>query len=194
MMKENKGYSAKVREFSQACNKNKLPTGPRLISIEDVDFIRQMVSDEMQELLEAESSADQADALVDAIYYICDMAARHGINLDPIFDIVHVANMQKVVLPVPAPPVMIANFVDVAKLMAAIWSSLRSISHRPGRRTFRKMNHLLESGSGYYFQPEVQGLSRLAASGSSHLLSESLHRRRLSAYWPHGQYQRSDQG
>ena len=38
-----------------------------------------------------------SDALVDAIYYICDFSARHGINLDPLFDIVHGANMQKVI-------------------------------------------------------------------------------------------------
>ena len=30
-------------------------------------------------------------------YYICDTAVRHGLNLDPLFKIVHRANMQKVV-------------------------------------------------------------------------------------------------
>lgn len=56
-----------------------------------------MVNDEMDELEQAGTVPDQADALVDAIYYICDFAATHGINLDPIFEIVHGANMQKVV-------------------------------------------------------------------------------------------------
>jgi len=56
-----------------------------------------MVDDEMDELEEAESITEQADALVDAIYYICDCAVRHGMNLDPLFDIVHSANMMKVV-------------------------------------------------------------------------------------------------
>ena len=49
------------------------------------------------ELDEAETVVDQADALVDAIYYICDTAVRHGMNLDNLFDIVHGANMAKVI-------------------------------------------------------------------------------------------------
>ena len=57
----------------------------------------QRVSDLLDELEESESITEQADALVDAIYYICDTAARHGMNLDPLFDIVHQANMSKIV-------------------------------------------------------------------------------------------------
>ena len=53
--------------------------------------------DNMEELVEARDVTEQADALVDAIYYICDTAVRHGMNLDRIFEIVHRANMQKVV-------------------------------------------------------------------------------------------------
>ena len=58
---------------------------------------REMVNDELDELEEATNTIEQADALVDAIYYICDTAVRHGMNLDPLFSIVHRANMQKVV-------------------------------------------------------------------------------------------------
>jgi predicted HAD superfamily Cof-like phosphohydrolase len=67
------------------------------MSKEAVAFIRKMVNDELDELEEATTKVDQADALVDAIYYICDCAARHGMNLDPLFDIVHGANMKKVI-------------------------------------------------------------------------------------------------
>ena len=56
-----------------------------------------MVNDELDELREATDTAEQADALVDAIYYICDTAVRHGMNIDRVFEIVHGANMQKVV-------------------------------------------------------------------------------------------------
>ena len=42
-----------------------------------------------EELEEARDITEQADALVDAIYYICDTAVRHGMNLDRIFEIVH---------------------------------------------------------------------------------------------------------
>lgn len=90
------GYTSQVREFSQACD-NTLPKSPRKMTSEGIAFIRQMVDDEMDELEKAETITEQADALVDAIYYICDFAVHHGINLDPLFDIVHRANMQKVV-------------------------------------------------------------------------------------------------
>lgn len=37
----------------------------------------------------------QGDAMVDAMYYMYDSAARHGINLSKIFNEVHTANMNK---------------------------------------------------------------------------------------------------
>ena len=89
-------YTRRVREFTSVCEK-KLPETPVTIPRAQVDFIRRMVSDEMEELLKAEDLVDQADALVDAIYYLCDSAVRHGINLDSLFEIVHEANMKKVV-------------------------------------------------------------------------------------------------
>jgi len=90
------GYTTQVRQFTMACN-DELLAHPQEMTEEGIAFIRQMVNDEMDELVEARNVTEQADALVDAIYYICDFAVRNGINLDPLFDIVHGANMQKVV-------------------------------------------------------------------------------------------------
>lgn len=90
------GYTTDVHAFTVACKEN-LPDRPTRISDERIAFIRNMVNDELDELESAETIAEQADALVDAIYYICDFAATHGINLDPLFEIVHGANMQKIV-------------------------------------------------------------------------------------------------
>lgn len=90
------GYTSQVGEFTNACHDN-LPKKPILMPKEAVLFIRKMVNDELDELEEASTIVDQADALVDAIYYICDCAVRHGMNLDPLFDIVHGANMKKVI-------------------------------------------------------------------------------------------------
>ena len=90
------GYTTDVHEFTTACKEN-LPASPVEITNERIAFIRKMVNDELDELEEAKSITEQADALVDAIYYICDFAATHGINLDPLFEIVHGANMKKVV-------------------------------------------------------------------------------------------------
>lgn len=90
-------YTTQVKAFSDACNDGANPTTPQLMSADAVEFIATMVNDELDELREATDTAEQADALVDAIYYICDTAVRHGLNLDRVFDIVHGANMQKVV-------------------------------------------------------------------------------------------------
>jgi predicted HAD superfamily Cof-like phosphohydrolase len=90
-------YTTAVKEFSDACNDGDNPSTPQLMGDGAVAFIVEMVNDELQELREATDVAEQADALVDAIYYICDTAVRHGMNLDRVFDIVHGANMQKVV-------------------------------------------------------------------------------------------------
>lgn len=89
-------YCTEVKQFSDACNDSN-PTNPKLMTTEAIAFIREMVNDELDELEEATNTIEQADALVDAIYYICDTAVRHGMNLDPLFSIVHRANMQKVV-------------------------------------------------------------------------------------------------
>lgn len=90
-------YTIAVKEFSDACNNNGLPSTPQLMTAQAVEFVSEMVNDELDELRQADDVVEQADALVDAIYYICDSAARHGINLDRVFEIVHGANMQKVV-------------------------------------------------------------------------------------------------
>ncbi|MDG2028082.1 MAG: hypothetical protein P8J50_13325 [Acidimicrobiales bacterium] len=90
-------YTTSVKQFSDACQDGNNPKTPQLMDATAVEFIAEMVNDELEELREAMDVAEQADALVDAIYYMCDTAVRHGLNLDRIFDIVHGANMQKVV-------------------------------------------------------------------------------------------------
>lgn len=90
-------YTSSVKEFSDACNDGQNPVSPQLMDADAVEFVAEMVNDELEELRDAIDVAEQADALVDAIYYICDTAVRHGMNLDRVFDIVHRANMQKVV-------------------------------------------------------------------------------------------------
>lgn len=43
-----------------------------------------------------ETCANQADAIVDFAYYGLNVAAAHGMDLDPVFHLVHDANMYKV--------------------------------------------------------------------------------------------------
>lgn len=46
-------------------------------------------------LTEAKKITAQADAMVDAWYYMLNFAAKHGMNLSKLFDVVHEANMDK---------------------------------------------------------------------------------------------------
>jgi hypothetical protein len=93
-------YTRLVRQFTTAVHLAKgwlLPVKPELMRPEDVAHITKMVESELDELAEAKTPLEQADALVDAIYYICDRAVRHGLNLDDLFHAVHAANMRKLV-------------------------------------------------------------------------------------------------
>lgn len=89
-------YCKKVRRFSSLAAKKPLGNKPHALTKQEVDFLITMVNDEMEELKEAKDVGEQADALVDAIYYLLDGAAKKGINLDPIFSIVHKNNLTKV--------------------------------------------------------------------------------------------------
>lgn len=95
--KGNLMYCEKVRVFTEACSETQLPNEPYKLDGTEILFLTKMVMDEMEELKDAKNVTDQADALVDAIYYICDAACKKGINLDPLFEIVHGANLEKIV-------------------------------------------------------------------------------------------------
>ncbi len=60
-------------------------------------FLVKMLKDEIRELEEAENLTEEVDALIDIIYYIVHQTVKKGVNLDPLFDIVHQANMKKIV-------------------------------------------------------------------------------------------------
>lgn len=89
-----KFYCNQVAEFTKACGN--LINKPVFMDTKGIEFIKDMVNDELLELKEAKTIAEQADALVDAIYYLFDTAVKHGIDLDPIFSIVHNANLKKI--------------------------------------------------------------------------------------------------
>lgn len=94
------GYCDAVKEFTEPVMKaqgKEIPETPIEMSPVAVDFLCKMIKDEMQEFVQAKSSAEQADAMIDIIYYIMDSAIRHGINLDSVFAVVHLANMTKVI-------------------------------------------------------------------------------------------------
>ncbi len=97
---------------------------PKIMTTEEVFFLIKMMLDEIMELgatvsdpheiklsmikmitdskdipkisgSDEELIAEQADALVDCYYYSLNAAAKNGINLSKVFQIVHKANMNK---------------------------------------------------------------------------------------------------
>jgi len=112
-----------VRQFTKETG-TEVPNEPRLMSKDEVFFLIKMMLDEIMELgatvsephevklkmikmiteskdLEKitgslhELIGEQGDALVDCYYYSLNAAAKNGINLSKIFEIVHKANMDK---------------------------------------------------------------------------------------------------
>ena len=86
--------SSVVRHFTHGANDD-LPSHPRMISKDQISFLRKMLNDELDELEEAKNVIQFADALLDIIYYVVDQGLRHGVNLDNLFLHVHSANMRK---------------------------------------------------------------------------------------------------
>jgi len=113
----------KVRQFTYEAGQD-TPDHPQIMSENEVSFIGKMIIDEVLELFasvmtpqeskqllkkfiddskdipkmdddKTEQIAEQADAFVDIWYYSLNAAAKKGINLSKIFDVVHNANMAK---------------------------------------------------------------------------------------------------
>ena len=68
-------------------------TGKHFSGKIDKKFITQMVKDELDELNEAKDEAEEVDALLDAVYYILNHLATTGLDIRPIWKIIHKANM-----------------------------------------------------------------------------------------------------
>lgn len=80
-------------EFTKARNsKLGLSTGTSKI---DRKFITKMVMDELEELKEAKDVTEEVDALLDATYYILQHLSNTGLDIMPIWNLIHKANMTK---------------------------------------------------------------------------------------------------
>ena len=62
-------------------------------------FIERMMMDELAELRDAQDEAEQVDALLDMVYYLLHSIARIGLDANPIWKLIHEANMSKFTLP-----------------------------------------------------------------------------------------------
>jgi len=90
------GWSKLVAEDFTHVHAPESQQHPVLLPNTEREFIKKMINDELQELSESESVLDQQDAFVDMIYYLLDTGAKNGWNLDPLFYMVHEANIRKI--------------------------------------------------------------------------------------------------
>ncbi len=87
-----KTWYEQVQEFSKKANKAQneldpskwvlIPESATPLNQAAIEFISQMILDEIEELEEAETEYEQADAFLDIIYYTLDTAAKHSIVID----------------------------------------------------------------------------------------------------------------
>ena len=90
MMREQK----MVTEFQMAFN-HPVATKPTFMQKDRAEARMNWVKEEVQEFLDADNVIDQADALVDIMYFVLGSAVEIGVDLEPVFDIVQNANMSK---------------------------------------------------------------------------------------------------
>ena len=83
---------ADCKEFGDLYNKR---TGKRFKGKIDRSFIRKMVTDELDELDEAKDETEEVDALLDATYYILHHLSGTGLDIRPVWNLIHKANMTK---------------------------------------------------------------------------------------------------
>lgn len=93
MNKENQMYYM-VKEFQKAFG-HPWSDKPRMLTEEEVAGRYKWTLEELNELVDAKTIYDQADALTDALYFILGGFAMMGIEPFNLLEIVHNANMSK---------------------------------------------------------------------------------------------------
>lgn len=83
-----------VREFHKAFGAP-VADRPALLAPERVRFRADWLREETDELQEAQTLTDQADAVIDLIYFALGTLVEMGVRPQKLFDIVHGANMAK---------------------------------------------------------------------------------------------------
>ncbi|MDR1539097.1 MAG: hypothetical protein LBU32_14095 [Clostridiales bacterium] len=83
-----------VREFHRKFG-HPAPAEPIMIARERAEKRHSWMLEEINEFLDARTIADQADAMIDLIYFALGTLVEMGVKPEELFDIVHNANMQK---------------------------------------------------------------------------------------------------
>jgi len=91
-----KNLIADVRAFHAALAPDLIAKAPRLQPPERANGRADWLTEEADELREATTIYDQADAYIDSIYFAIGGLVDLGINPQPLWNIVHAANMAKI--------------------------------------------------------------------------------------------------
>lgn len=86
---------ALVRTF-QHCAGQPTADKPVMADAERVKTRIKWITEELEEYREAETIYEQADALIDTLYYLLGAFVDSGIVADRLFEIVHQSNMRKI--------------------------------------------------------------------------------------------------
>jgi predicted HAD superfamily Cof-like phosphohydrolase len=85
---------AQVHAFQEAMNQP-TPSKPIQLTHQRKSFRLGLLLEEMTEYVKADNLIDEVDALADMLYILLGTIDEHGVNMEPIFDIVQNANMSK---------------------------------------------------------------------------------------------------
>lgn len=83
-----------VREWHKAFDVP-APDAPEMLPLDQVERRIQWIQEELQEFVESQTLEDQADAMVDVIYFALGALVEMGVDPGELFEIVHRANMSK---------------------------------------------------------------------------------------------------
>ena len=84
----------KVREFQEKFN-HPVSNSPKFMDSERALKRYHWMLEEINEFIEADEIVEQADAMIDVMYFALGTLVEMGIKPDELFDIVHNANMSK---------------------------------------------------------------------------------------------------
>lgn len=87
----------KVKKFHELA-KQPIAVKPQLLKKERVEARARWMNEEIEELRDATDLYQQADAIMDLLYYLLGVFVEMGISADDLFDIIHQANMEKLIL------------------------------------------------------------------------------------------------
>lgn len=84
----------KVKDFHVKFN-HPIKEVPEILNKERVEKRLLWMQEELDEFRDADTIIDQADALIDLIYFALGTFVEMGIKPEKIFELVHISNMQK---------------------------------------------------------------------------------------------------